>query len=95
MTAREMEIIDETEIFTEALIASVALGELTVDQVNLQLKYGLAYIEARGTDNVEVELLIAAVALKRVNERIASRSLLTRRPAAEDVRLWEIHSKVA
>jgi hypothetical protein len=30
MTAREMEIIEETEIFTEALVASVAVGEITV-----------------------------------------------------------------
>ena len=45
MAARE--IIDETEIFTEALVASVTQGKLTVDQLKRQLEDGLAYVEPR------------------------------------------------
>jgi hypothetical protein len=63
MTAREMEIIDESEIFTEALVARVALGEITVDQLKRQLDDGLAYVEARGADNVAEELLVALAAM--------------------------------
>jgi sirohydrochlorin ferrochelatase len=44
MSARE--INDETEIFTEALGASLAQGNLTVDQLKRQLEGGLAYVEA-------------------------------------------------
>jgi hypothetical protein len=97
MTAKGMEIIDETEIFTEALFASVMLGALTVNQLKRQLEDGLAYIEARGADNVAEELLVAVAALQRVNEGITSGSLMatdlrraslcsaiTRRPAAAD-----------
>jgi hypothetical protein len=77
MTAKGMEIIDETEIFTEALIANMTLGALTVDQLKRQLEDGLAYIEARGADNVAEELLVAVAALQRVNEGITSSSLMT------------------
>lgn len=69
MTARE--IIDQTEIFTEALVASVAQGELTVDQLKRQLEDGLAYVEARGSDNIAEELLVALAALQRVNGGMA------------------------
>jgi hypothetical protein len=58
-----MEIIEETEIFTEALVASVAVGEITVDQLKRQLDDGLAYVEARGADNVVEELLVALAAM--------------------------------
>jgi hypothetical protein len=68
MTARE--IIDETEIFTEALVASVTQGKLTVDQLKRQLEDGLAYVEARGADNVAEELLVALAALDKAIWRI-------------------------
>jgi len=68
MTARE--IFDETEIFTEALGASVAQGNLTVDQLKRQLEGGLAYVEAKGADNVAEELLIALAALDTVIQRV-------------------------
>lgn len=42
MAAKEM--IDETEIFTAALIASVAQGDITRDQLKRQLEDGRAYI---------------------------------------------------
>jgi hypothetical protein len=67
MTDRE--IIDETEIFTEALGASVAQGNLTVDQLKRQLEGGLAYVEAQGADNVAEELLVALTALDKVIRR--------------------------
>jgi hypothetical protein len=67
MSAREMEVINETEIFTEALVASVALGDLTVDELKRRLEDGLAYVEAQGADNVADELLVALAALERVN----------------------------
>jgi hypothetical protein len=51
MTARDMEIIDETEIFTEALVASVAPGEITVDQLKRHLGEGLAYVAAQDADD--------------------------------------------
>ena len=63
MTAREMEIIDETEIFIEALITGVAVGELTVDQLKRQLMDGWAYLEANGAESVPEEILIALTAL--------------------------------
>ena len=66
MTARE--INDETEIFTEALGASVAQGNLTVDQLKRQLEGGLAYVEAQGADNVAEELLVALAALDKLFE---------------------------
>ena len=68
MTARE--INDETEIFTEALGASVAQGNLTVDQLKRQLEGGLAYVEAQGADNVAEELLVALAALDKVIQRV-------------------------
>ena len=68
MTARE--INDETEIFTEALGASLAQGNLTVDQLKRQLEGGLAYVEALGADNVAEELLVALAALDKLLQRI-------------------------
>ena len=70
MTARE--IFDETEIFTEALGASVAQGNLTVAQLKRQLEDGLAYVEAKGTDNVAEELLVALAALDEVIQRVTT-----------------------
>jgi hypothetical protein len=64
------EIIDETDLFTEALVASVALGEITVDQLNRRLEGGLAYIAAQGADNVAEELLIALAALDNAIQRV-------------------------
>jgi hypothetical protein len=69
MTSRE--IIDETEIFTEALILSVALGDLTVDQLKRQLEGGLAYVGAHDADDIEEELLIALAALDNAIWRVA------------------------
>lgn len=68
MTAREM--IDETEIFTAALIASVAQGDITVDQLKRQLEDGRAYVEAQGAENVAEELLIALAALDKAIQRV-------------------------
>jgi hypothetical protein len=68
MTARE--IFDETEIFIEALGASVAQGNLTVDQLKRQLEDGLAYVEAQGADNVAEELLVALAALDKLIQRV-------------------------
>jgi len=68
MTARE--INDETDLFTEALGASVAQGNLTVDQLKRQLKGGLAYVEAQGADNVAEELLVALAALDKLLQRV-------------------------
>jgi hypothetical protein len=70
MTAEE--IIDETEIFTEALVASMVQGDLTVDQLKRQFEGGLAYIEARGADNIAEELLVALAALDKAIRRVAS-----------------------
>jgi len=69
MTARE--IFDETEIFAEALGASVAQGNLTVSQLKRQLEDGLAYVKAQGADNVAEELLVALAALDKVIQRVA------------------------
>jgi hypothetical protein len=62
MTPRE--IIHETEIFTEALLTSVALGEITGDQLKRRLEDGRAYVEAQGAENVAEELLVALAALE-------------------------------
>lgn len=62
MTTREM--TDQTEIFTEALTVSVALGEITVDQLKLALEDGRAYVEAQGAENIAEELLVALAALE-------------------------------
>jgi hypothetical protein len=70
MTARE--IFDETEIFTEALGASVAQGNLRGDRLKRQLEGGLAYVEAQGADNVAEELLVALAALDKVIQRVTS-----------------------
>jgi sirohydrochlorin ferrochelatase len=67
MSARE--INDETEIFTEALGASLAQGNLTVDQLKRQLEGGLAYVEALGADNVAEELLVALAALDKLLQK--------------------------
>jgi hypothetical protein len=67
MTDRE--IIEETEIFTEALVASVALGEITVDQLRRQLEGGLAYVAAQDK-GVEEELVIALAALDKAIWRV-------------------------
>jgi sirohydrochlorin ferrochelatase len=66
MSARE--INDETEIFTEALGASLAQGNLTVDQLKRQLEGGLAYVEAQGADNVAEELLVSLAALDKLSK---------------------------
>jgi len=66
-----MEIIEETEIFTEALVASVELGEITVDQLKRQLEGGLAYVAAQDADGVEEELLVALAALDNAIWRVA------------------------
>jgi hypothetical protein len=66
MTARE--INDETEIFTEALGASVAQDNLTVDQLKRQLEGDLAYVEAQGADKVAEELLVALAALDKLSK---------------------------
>jgi hypothetical protein len=63
MTDRKMEIIDETEIFIEALVVSVGLGELTVDQLKRQLEDGWAYLEANGAESVPEEILVALTGL--------------------------------
>jgi len=102
------EIIAQTEIFTEALLTVWRSRALTVGQLKRQLEDGLAYIEARGADNVAEELLVAVAALRRVNEGIASSSLMatgpqtaslysaiTRRSAAADLCLRENHSEAA
>jgi len=68
VTARE--IFDETEIFTEALGASVAQGNLTVAQIKRQLEDGLAYVETQGADSVAEELLVALAALDKVIQRV-------------------------
>jgi hypothetical protein len=67
---REVELINETEIFTEALVASVALGEITVDQLKRQLEGGLAYVATQDADDVEEELLIALAALDKAIWRV-------------------------
>jgi hypothetical protein len=72
MTAREVETINETEMFTQALVAMVGLGNLTVDQLKSQLEGGLAYAEAQGADKVPEELLIALVALDEAISRVTS-----------------------
>jgi hypothetical protein len=74
MTAREIEIINETEIFTEALVTKVAQGDLTVDQLKLQIEGGLAYVEAQGVENVAEELLVALAALNKTIQRVTSLS---------------------
>jgi hypothetical protein len=63
--------INEIEIFTQALVASVALGDLTVDQLNRQLEGGLAYVGAQDADDIEEELLIALAALDNAISRVA------------------------
>jgi hypothetical protein len=78
MAARE--IIDETEIFTEALVASVAQGEITVDQLKRQLEDGLAYVEARGAGNVAEELLVALAALDNAIQRVTALSTASALP---------------
>jgi len=67
MTDRE--IIEETDIFTEALVASVAAGEITVDQLRRQLEGGLAYVAAQD-DGVEDALVIALAALDKAIWRV-------------------------
>jgi predicted short-subunit dehydrogenase-like oxidoreductase (DUF2520 family) len=78
MAARE--IIDEPEIFTEALVASVAQGEITVDQLKRQLEGGLAYVEARGAGNVAEELLVALAALDNAIQRVTTLSTASALP---------------
>jgi hypothetical protein len=72
MTAREIETINEIDIFTEALVASVALGELAVEQLKSQLEGGLAYVAAQDADDIEEELVVALVALDLAIWRITS-----------------------
>jgi hypothetical protein len=67
---REVELINETEIFTEALVASVALGEITVDQLKRQLEGGLAYVAAQDPEDVEEALVIALAALDKAIWRV-------------------------
>jgi hypothetical protein len=68
----EVETINETEMFTEALVLLVGLGGLTIDQLKSQLEGGLAYAEAQGADKVPEEFLIALVALDEAIWRVTS-----------------------
>jgi hypothetical protein len=77
MTAKEIK--DETELFTEALSASVAQGNLTIDQLKRQLEGGLAYVEAQGADNVAEELLVALAALDKLSKPAEEYSIHSRR----------------
>ena len=70
----EVETINETEMFTEALVTMVGLGELTVDQLKLQIEGGLAYVEAQGVESVAEELLVALAALNNAIQRVTSLS---------------------
>jgi hypothetical protein len=60
----------QTEILTEAIIATVRQGKRTVCQLRQQLDDGLAYIEDQGVDNVEKELLMLVIALDSAIQRI-------------------------
>lgn len=68
--AGEGKSMDQTEILTEAIIASVAQGKRTVEDLKSQLKDGLAYVEDQGVDNVAEEILMALVALDNAIQRI-------------------------
>lgn len=60
----ENDNLTPVEILTAAILAIVARGDRTVAQIERQLADGRAYVEARGAQNVEPELLMALTAIE-------------------------------
>lgn len=63
------------EILTAAILVSVARGKRTVTHLKRQFRDGLAYVKARGLNNVEKELLIALAAMGSAIQRIEIESV--------------------